>query len=66
MYEIITHKIIQLTDQERNQFFEIIHANSALFEKMLPDAPLLMHVTGKITLDHQVAQLYNDWLNTKT
>jgi hypothetical protein len=66
MYEIITHKIIQLTDQERNQFFEIIHANSALFEKILPDAPLLMHVAGKITLDHPAAQLYNAWLDTKT
>ena len=66
MYEIITHNIIQLTDQERNQFFEIIHANSELFEKILPNTPLLMHITGKITLDHQVAQLYNVWLDTKT
>jgi hypothetical protein len=52
----------RLSSADQDQLFEILHNNTALFEKLLPGSPLLAHIRKEKTWDHTLAQAYDAWL----
>jgi hypothetical protein len=52
----------RLNSQDQAQLFEVLHNNTALFEKLLPGSPMLAHIRKEKTWDHTLAQAYDAWL----
>lgn len=52
----------RLNSQDKEQLFEVLHNNTALFEKLLPGSALLAHIRKEKAWDHTLAQAYDAWL----
>jgi hypothetical protein len=61
MYEIISEQITKLTREDQEKLFEILVENIELFEKIIPNSPLLAHAKGQITLTHPIATAFDSW-----
>jgi hypothetical protein len=61
MYQAITEQVINLTSQEQEKLFEILFNNIELFEKLIPNAPLIAHAKGQVLLDHPIAMAFDAW-----
>jgi hypothetical protein len=61
MYEIISEQLTKLTKEDQEKLFEILVENIGLFEKIIPNSPLLDHAKGLITLTHPIATAFDNW-----
>lgn len=64
--QTITEAVAKLTPGETVVLFHLISDHAALFDKILPGLPLVVHALGKQTLEHPLAETYDTWLNAKT
>jgi hypothetical protein len=67
MYTVqsITQVVASLTSSEKEKLFQLLVDHNELLDKILPDLPLIGHVTGRQPLNHPLAEEYNNWSNTK-
>lgn len=63
---MLTQAVMQLSKSEREQLFELLTNHSQLLDRLLPGLPLILHVTKQQRLEHDLAEQYDQWLNTKT
>lgn len=61
MYQIITEQIIKLSSDDQEKLFELLLAHAELFEKIIPDSPLILHIKGQVQLNHPVATAFDEW-----
>lgn len=52
----------RLNAADQEQLFEVLHNNTALFEKLLPGSALLAHIRKEKICNHTLAQAYDAWL----
>ena len=64
--ETLTHAVMQLSESEKKQLFELLTNYPQIIDKLMPGLPMITHVLKQQHLNHPLAAEYNQWLNTKT
>jgi hypothetical protein len=54
---------MKLTKEEQAKLFEILSDNAELFDKLIPNMPLLTHmlIGGNLDINHRIADAYSTW-----
>ena len=62
MIDYITHNAMQLTADEQDQLFKVVTENAELFDKVMPDYPLIKLILhGTTDSNHEIIQAYVAW-----
>jgi hypothetical protein len=66
MYTItnLTQATSGLSLEDQQKLFQLITDNAELFNKVMPDMPLIRHILNNTDSDHPLVQLYVQWKNS--